>query len=163
MTCLLFSGLLETRLCARTFMNQSADRCGKTLPKANGGWEHRMSSLPITKNKLFKQKDKYSLRKWFVSIWTCCWCCILSPLFVFLHSKPLMQRPWSATWGACSWAAASAAASMATTRCPAPRAELRPRASLWTVPLTPWRTVSDTSDALCRRAHIQHLLPPLFH
>lgn len=32
-----FSGLLETPLSARTSMNQSADRYGKTLPKANGG------------------------------------------------------------------------------------------------------------------------------
>lgn len=33
-----FSGLLEIRLSARTYTNQSVDRCGRTLPKANGGW-----------------------------------------------------------------------------------------------------------------------------
>ncbi|XP_034390798.1 calcium/calmodulin-dependent protein kinase 1Db isoform X2 [Cyclopterus lumpus] len=32
-----WAGLLETQLSARTYMSQSVDRCGKTLPKANGG------------------------------------------------------------------------------------------------------------------------------
>ena len=37
-TWLYFSGLLEAQLSARTYMNLSADRFGKTSPKANGGW-----------------------------------------------------------------------------------------------------------------------------
>lgn len=75
--------------------------------------------------------------------------------FVCLHSKLLMRRLWSATWGACSWAPALAAASTTPTLCPTLRAALQPRASLWTVPRSPRRTVSDTSEALCRRKHIQ--------
>lgn len=62
-----------------------------------------------------------------------------------LRSKPLTRPLWSATWDACSWAPALAAASQAPTLCPALRAELQPRASLWTAPRSPWRTVSDIS------------------
>lgn len=70
-----------------------------------------------------------------------------------------MRRLWFATWGACSWAPASGAAFTTPALCPTRRAELQPRASLWTAPRSPWRTVSDTSHALGGCKHVQLLVP----
>lgn len=145
-----FSGLLETLLSARTYMNRSADRCGKTLPKVNGGWAHK-SSFPFKTQTVFYTNSGIS--------WDLSSVSHLSVLQPLLHSKPLMPRLWSATWGACSWAPALGAAFTTPAPCQTRRAEHQPRASLWTAPRSPWRTVSDTSHALCRCKHV-HLLVP---
>lgn len=126
-------GLLETRLSARTSTSQSAGRWGKTLPKASGGWVLCF----------FKSRKSGSV----LTI------CLLR---LVCNSKRLMRRRWSATWGACSWAPALEAA---PTRCRALRAGPRPRASLWTAPRSPWRTVSDSTDANHdRHKHVSFLL-----
>lgn len=52
----LFSGLLETLLCVRTYTSQWVDRWGKTLPKANGGWDFVFLSCSISQ----KKKTLYS-------------------------------------------------------------------------------------------------------
>lgn len=140
-------GLLETPRCAKTYMNLSVGRCAKTLPKANGGWV----KLYIVFTHAKKKKEAHFcifvlLRK---RIIVCVFA--LSPF-----SKHLMRRLWSATWGVCSSALALEAASKAPTLRRVLRAELRPRASLWTAPRSPWRTVSDCVDASCdQNTHLQ--------
>lgn len=64
-------------------------------------------------------------------------------------SKRSTRQLWSVTWGVCSSAPASEAASKAPSLRRVLRAERRPRASLWTAPRCPWRTVSDSADASC--------------